>query len=191
MNELNEKVAEPKMKGQGAKTSRTGKIRTVATAIVVGFIAFSVIWPAIDKKVRLDRNLTCGRNLFEMGRAISMYREEFVEYPTPDKWCDLLLERAGADEALFKCPGNKRARCSFSLNPNAEPNGPGDLVVLFESKGGWNQFGGPELLTVENHKPRGCNVLFNDGHVEFVRADEVDRLIWTAEPAESAEENRN
>jgi len=180
-------MKQPEPRNCQTRTSRAGKIKKVATAIVVGFIAFSIIWPAINKKVRLDRNLTCRRNLFEMGRAMSVYREKFVEYPTPDKWCDLLLERAGADEALFKCPGNKRARCSFSLNPNAEPNGPGDLVVLFETTGGWNQFGGPELLTVENHRPRGCNVLFNDGHVEFVRAEEIDRLIWAAEPAESAE----
>ena len=43
----------------------------------------------------------------------------------------------------------------------------------------WNQAGGPELLTVENHK--GCNVLFNDIHVEFVKTEKLKDLKWKPE----------
>jgi hypothetical protein len=39
------------------------------------------------------------------------------------------------------------------------------LVLLFETKGGWNQYGGPELLSTKNHKGDGCHVLINDSHV--------------------------
>jgi prepilin-type processing-associated H-X9-DG protein len=110
-----------------------------------------------------------------------MYSDDFGEYPTPDKWCDLLLEHGNVSEERFKCPGNKGQRCSFAINPEAKRNAPGDVVVLFETKGGWNQVGGVELLTSDNHEGWGLNALFNDGHVEFVRAEIVDDLNWNVE----------
>ena len=64
------------------------------------------------------------------------------------------------------------------MNPNCHPNSPPDMVLLFETKGGWNQFGGPELLTTENHKGEGCYVLFNDVHVEFIKKEAINELKW-------------
>lgn len=45
----------------------------------------------------------------------------------------------------------------------------------------WNQVGGPEILTTENHNGKGCNVLFNDGRVEFIKTKHLDKLKWEAE----------
>jgi len=50
--------------------------------------------------------------------------------------------------------------------------------LLFETKKGWNQHGGRELLTLENHKGEGCNVLFNDKSVRFIKAEDVNELKW-------------
>jgi hypothetical protein len=58
------------------------------------------------------------------------------------------------------------------MNPNCEPNSPPDMVLLFETKAGWNQHGGPELFTFDNHDPRGGCVLLNDGTVKFIRTEE-------------------
>ena len=83
-----------------------------------------------------------------------------------------------AIEKCFICPANKKGRCHYAMNPNISPRLQPGLVLLFETKGGWNQVGGPEILTIENHHREGCNVLFNDSHVEFVRADEISELRW-------------
>jgi len=53
-------------------------------------------------------------------------------------------------------------------NPNANAVARPRMVAVFETEGGWNQFGGPELLAPENHGGEGCNILFSDLHVEFV-----------------------
>ncbi|MHC4641454.1 MAG: hypothetical protein ACYS32_07395 [Planctomycetota bacterium] len=53
-----------------------------------------------------------------------------------------------------------------------------DVVLLFESRPGWNRFGGPELLTFDNHGGRGCNVLFSDGNVRFIEPEDVNNLKW-------------
>jgi len=70
---------------------------------------------------------------------------------------------------------------TYAMNPNCGPNSPPDTILLFETKPGWNQSGGPELLTFDNHGGRGANVLFNDGHVEFVKPEDVSKLRWQAE----------
>ncbi len=71
--------------------------------------------------------------------------------------------------------------CHYAINPNAKPSSPGDMVLLFETKRGWNQFGGPEILSDENHLDKdrkGCNVLFNDGNVKFIKPKNLKKLKW-------------
>lgn len=52
------------------------------------------------------------------------------------------------------------------------------MVLLFETHPGWNQAGGPDILTTDNHQGDGCNVLFVDCHVDFVKMRDLDRLRW-------------
>lgn len=44
----------------------------------------------------------------------------------------------------------------------------------------WNQVGGPELLAYERHES-GCNILFADGHAEFVKRADLPALRWDVE----------
>jgi hypothetical protein len=70
-------------------------------------------------------------------------------------------------------------------------------VLVFETECGkercWNRFGGAEILSFENHHMptilprkdgfyvRGCNVLFNDGTVRFIKPEEVGKLKWKSD----------
>jgi prepilin-type processing-associated H-X9-DG protein len=45
-------------------------------------------------------------------------------------------------------------------------------------KNRWNQCGGPELLTASHHGGEGANILFADGHVEFVHVKDFPTLHW-------------
>jgi hypothetical protein len=65
------------------------------------------------------------------------------------------------------------------MNPNCKPDSPPDMVLLFETKAGWNQHGGLELFTFDNHDPKGGCVLLNDGTVKFIRTPEqLQQLRW-------------
>jgi hypothetical protein len=67
----------------------------------------------------------------------------------------------------------------YAMNPNCKLDSPPDTVVLFEAKPGWNQHGGPELFTFDNHDPKGGCILLNDGTVKFIRTDEeLKQLRW-------------
>ena len=125
------------------------------------------------------RRVVCGANLRHLGAVMHRYANDNNQnYPQVNNWCELLIEYANVPERAFVCPSAAEGRCHYAINPHCGPNSPNDVVLLFETKGGWNQFGGPEILTFENHKGKGCNVLFNDGSVRFVKPQEVSELKW-------------
>lgn len=67
----------------------------------------------------------------------------------------------------------------YAMNSNCREGSPDDMVFLFESQPGWNQHGGPELFTFDNHDPKGGCVLLNDGTVKFIRTkEELYQLQW-------------
>lgn len=128
----------------------------------------------------LGSRLWCRINLNSLGRAISLYADEHNDtYPAYDKWCDLLIEHGNISKSVLKCRSvRKRGLCDYAMNPNADPSGASDMVLLFESKSGWNQYGGEELLKLGKHVDKGCSILFNDGHIEFVRQIDLAKLKW-------------
>jgi len=132
-------------------------------------------------KVRLD----CAGNLGELRIQLGYSSKRNGTYPSRSKWCDIIvqrLRRAGREEwasQWFRCPGASQGKCNYAMNPNCEPNSPPDVVLLFETKAGWNQHGGPELFTFDNHDPRGGCVKFNDGSGRFIRTkEELQKLRW-------------
>lgn len=153
----------------------------VLVVLVVLFYLFGSF--ATSPRREYAYRIICHVNLNTLGVAMQFYASEYDnKYPIADKWCDVLLQRGGAREELFVCKGafkkGNKEPCHYAINPNCEPNSPPDMVLLFETKGGWNQFGGPEILATENHKGEGCCVLFNDGQVEFVKPELIAELKW-------------
>jgi prepilin-type processing-associated H-X9-DG protein len=137
------------------------------------------------RTVDLARRVVCGARLRELGIAVTVYAADFNDsLPAGDRWCDLLVERESVVPDHFVCRVSHAVRGQSSYAMNAKVIGwkrtklPADVVLLFESKPGWNQVGGPELLSTENHKEEGCSVLFGDGHVEFVERKQLARLKW-------------
>lgn len=109
-------------------------------------------------------------------------------YPMPSEWCDdmpRLYPTMGVSETNYWgakphiCPCAGEGENHYAMNPNCKPNSPADMVLLFETKAGWNQHGGPELFTFDNHDPKGGCVLLNDGTVKFIRTkEELHQLRW-------------
>ncbi len=138
----------------------------------------------------------CAANLKGLSVHLAIYAVDHGGvYPTPQKWCDLLIDKAREDfgdpngpeflNGILRCPRGAEGRCHYAMNPYADPCSPSDTVLLFESKSGWNQSGGAELLAPENHEGEGCNVLFIDSSVMFVKAEDVNSLKWV--PADKAQ----
>ncbi len=106
--------------------------------------------------------------------------------PPPKRWCDAIVSRLRDDHldkdimmAPFRCPAVYRGQSTYALNPECRRNSPSDTVLLFETTPGWNEHGGPELFTFDNHNPRGGCVILRNGTVKFIRTEEeLKQLRW-------------
>jgi len=153
----------------------------VPIVVAVAFVRSS---PPSDEEQQVLPNTLCRSNISQLAEMISEYRRDNDgRFPKAEKWCDILLEQIKVDESLFTCPLSEGARCSYSLNKHAVEAGsdlPEDMVLLFESKPGWNQVGGPELFITPHETRRGNagSVVFASGRARFVSEDNVEELNW-------------
>lgn len=127
----------------------------------------------------------CALNMQTIYTSGPLYPRKVSSYPEPTEWCDAVMQGRKhyiSEERMrghFKCPTAGEGKCHYAMNPHCKPDSPPDTVLLFETKAGWNQHGGPELFTFDNHEPKGGCVLLNDGTVKFIRTkDELQQLRW-------------
>jgi hypothetical protein len=127
----------------------------------------------------------CGGNLSGLSGALRVYANDSDStYPPPNKWCDLLVDLDFTTPKQFLCRDALRAGDRgpghYAINPNATPNSDSNVVLLFETKAGWNQFGGPEILATRTHEGmgKGSYVVFTDGKIRFIKAKDLDKLKW-------------
>lgn len=152
----------------------------------------------------IDVRMQCGANLKNLWYRLRLYRHAEARrlknpsvssqttYPLSPEWCDAMSRpynphayimplRASIkwDVRIHVCPGAQTGKNHYAMNPNCKPNSAADTVLLFETADGWNQHGGPELFTFDNHDPKGGCVLLNDGTVKFIRTkEELHQLRW-------------
>lgn len=152
--------------------------------VLLPFVALlmGIMMPALARVRQIAFRTVCAKNLEALGKAMLIYASDHDEkYPTPSKWCDLLIEHAEIPKNSFRCPGAPEGPCNYAMNKNIEklgPVSPPDMVLLFETEPGWNQFGGPEILTTENHGGEGCNIVYVDLHTEWVKTKDLKDLKW-------------
>jgi prepilin-type processing-associated H-X9-DG protein len=160
----------------------------VMPVVAIPFIALlmGILMPALARVRMYAYRMTCSANMAGLGKSMLLYSaDNNKRLPSQDHWCDLLIKYEDCNEELFRCRGDRIGPSSYALNINAVkagPKAPPEMVLLFESKPGWNQSGGPELLTTENHYGEGCNITFCDGHTAFIRTEDINNLHWTAGP---------
>ena len=146
-------------------------------------LLMGILFPALARTRQIAFRVVCGTNMSGLGRAMLIYANDYDdEFPTSSKWCDLLIEHAEVTPAMFRCKGALEGPCNYAMNKNvwnfSKRDTPPDMVVLFETHPGWNQVGGPEMLTTDNHQGEGCNVLFADNSVRFIKTRDIDKLKW-------------
>ena len=159
---------------------RTEEMHTFA--FIGGLQSLNILTPQIQP---FDLRMKCADKLRALKiRLDSLYRSK-KKYPA-SKWCEATVRGAVAQGfgkpyimEHFKCPSADDGKCHYAMNINCKPNSPPDTVLLFETKAGWNQHGGPELFTFDNHDPKGGCVLLNNGTVKFIRTtEELHQLRW-------------
>jgi len=171
-----------KLKGNGFAIA--GIVVPAVSALFVLPLMLGIMMPALARTRQIAFRMVCGANMSGLGKAMLVYSNDYNDIPTASKWCDLLIEHVEVTPLSFRCKGAPEGPCNYAMNKNVEGLGasaPPDMVVLFETYPGWNQSGGPEILTTDNHEGDGCTVLFADSHVAFVKTEKLKDLKWTPE----------
>jgi prepilin-type processing-associated H-X9-DG protein len=143
-------------------------------------IVYSTSFPDTDPHMHVREQTKCSSNLRQLGQAIVLYSTRNAGH-YPKRLEDLLLTEEISSE-VFVCPdsGDTPATgptthavignidtgghmsyiyCGANLKVPAPPN----TIVAYEALG--------------RHRGRGSNVLFGDGHTEFVNATKMRRLV--------------
>lgn len=170
----------------GKKIVRHGRFISVLV-LILACLGLCIMLTEIDMGGPTNVDM-CRVNLRQIGNSMYIYASDYDnQYPTAERWCDLLVKYSEASPKSFICPssGAKEGESNYAFNKNLIGKKcievPPDVVVLFETKGGWNQFGGPELMNFDNHELKGCNVLFNNILIKFIKTEQVGELNWGKE----------
>ncbi|MFC1603424.1 hypothetical protein ACFL5F_00210 [Planctomycetota bacterium] len=158
-------------------------LRVFITVLVFFVVLFIYLASPPDRR-ELGRQVKCQVNLKILRVSFTLYADEFDGcLPGVELWCDAIGKYMVPENLI--CPGSnaKEGQSSYAMNEFLDGRKlaelPPDLVLLFESKPGWNKAGGPEILTTEHHyEGGGCNILFADGNVKLVGTDKISELKW-------------
>jgi hypothetical protein len=164
--------------------------------LCIGFVLFVVFLPAINRAwSRAEREYyMCSNQLKAIHTAIVEYASKNGgKLPDADKWCDAIqsyLPKAENESNNgFRCPFDKsKGEQISSYAMNSQISGypidqlTKDTVFIFESKPGWNQAGGTEIMSYANHRylmqPNRCMMIFPDGLVEFDPQSQPRTFRW-------------
>jgi hypothetical protein len=153
----------------------------------------SMLWNRSTTPGSTIQVFPCRKNLQSLVNALMVYSVDHQDkLPPADKWCYVLVVECNIPQHNFICSGStaQKGQSSYSINKYIVGRNydelPIDTVILFDSKPGWNQIGGAEILAPENHGGTGCNIVLKDNSVKFYSTADFATLNWniSGEPNE-------
>jgi len=170
----------------GAALSITGICLSGLMLLFLPIWAAMVI-PAVVQAREKARRAVCMGHLRQLGLALIMYANDNDErLPAPDRWADALTNNLVSGAETFRCPITRAGDRPYYYFFNRHTAGTDwqrdhETVLLVDGAQLWNAtIAGPGEIMSWPHR-QGCNVLFADGHVQFVRRERLASLHWIPE----------
>jgi prepilin-type processing-associated H-X9-DG protein len=126
--------------------------------------------------------------LKQVGLALESYAIQHGGFPQASNWSDSLLPYFTHRDVL-KCPSTPKrppGDCHYAYNrklsalPYSAPGlavsgATAELVAVVDGLPGWNR---SAYKSADARHYGGANVLFLDGHLKWVREEEIPKLRW-------------
>jgi len=169
--------------GSGIALAGTIVSAVFAVLIPVFVILAAMLLPALSKAKERAQTINCVNNLKQLALGIRIYSgDNKDQFPPAATWCDAIKTNVGSDR-VFKCiSGDLNQRCHYAFNAKLAGQDvnkvASDTVLLFETTGGWNVSGGPELMLGQPRHGRLFVVALADGSVQQLTAARLKSLRW-------------
>jgi type II secretory pathway pseudopilin PulG len=169
--------------GSGIALSGTIVSAVFIVLIPVFAILAAMLLPALAKAKQRAQTIACVNNMKQLALGVRIYSSDNKDqFPPAANWCDAIRANVGSEKP-FKCPsGDANQKCHYAFNAKlagleASKVAP-DTVLIFETGGGWNLSGGPELMLDHSRHGRVFVVALADGSVQQINESRLNTLRW-------------
>lgn len=150
----------------------------LAAVLILGSAAL----PWINRAREGGGRVRCPSNLRQIGLAMKLYADAHAGH-YPDSFAEILLTEDVTPE-VFVCPNSSGSHSTAPTTREAaaDLSNPEHCSYIYAAKGLTTDAPLATVLAYEplaNHREEGMNVLFGDGHVEFIKASKA-RMITAA-----------
>jgi prepilin-type processing-associated H-X9-DG protein len=160
---------------------------TVVSAVFLFMLPMlaAMLLPALAKAKQKAQTIVCVNNMKQLSVAVRIYASDHKDqFPPAATWCDAIFTDAGAATKLFQCPaGDHSKRSDYAFNAKLsgmdEKQVAPNTVLFFETDGGWNVSGGPELMLKQPRHGKTFVVAFADGSVQMLDSSALAALKWS------------
>lgn len=172
--------------GSGIALAGTIVSGVFVVMIPVLVILGAMLLPALAKAKDRAQTISCVNNLKQLSLAVRIYSgDNKDQFPPAATWCDAIRTIVSLEaEKIFQCPSgadqNQKSHYAFNAKLDgldANKINP-ETVAIFETSGGWNVSGGPELMTSPSRHDRVFVVALADGSVQQIRESQIKTLRW-------------
>jgi prepilin-type processing-associated H-X9-DG protein len=173
------RTKDPRVGGKGMAT--TG-IVLGAVSILVMPCMISILLPSLNRARETANRVKCASNMKQIGNALLLYANAHRGAYPPDL-ATLLGNSPALMPDVMTCPSsndtpaasaatlNAGGHLSFVYVPGQNVSSPSNAILLYEP--------------LTNHRSDGTNVLFGDGHVEFLLRKDVEPVIKAYESGQT------
>jgi prepilin-type processing-associated H-X9-DG protein len=150
----------------------------IAIVVLFGIAAF--ILPDLCRAREPANRVKCASNLKQIGSAMLLYANENAGH-YPDRFEQLLATQdIGAE--VFVCPSSNDEKANGNTLDEivADLARPHHLSYVYHGKGFTKDAPADVVLATElfeNHDRDGLNVLYGDGHVDFINRAAAEKLL--------------
>ena len=156
-----------------------------AAFLLLAPISAALLLPALARAKQKAMSIQCMNNVKQLNLGLILYANDHKDrFPAGTNWCDSLQPYIKNDKTFLCSQGKPGQRSHYAFNARLaglelnQVTAPAETVLIFETDGGWNVSGGPELLPAKPRHNGAYAVGFADGHAELVRAAQLAKLRW-------------
>jgi len=152
----------------GGKGMAIGGVCTGALSIVMVPVLISILLPSLSRARELSKRSVCAANMKGIGQALYIYAQDEPKGMFPEAgadWMGRLINAGNTTPKQFVCPStaDTLGDCSYIYVPGYGVNGDPKQIIVYEP--------------IENHGGEGGNILYLDGHVQFVKSPQYEQAI--------------